>query len=67
MMNIGMHPKRRDFILIHFLVVFKYLNGQPLEYMALNVILRKTEPKNIGKKVIQIVDPNQNIPEKSNI
>jgi hypothetical protein len=26
------------------LVVFKCLNGQPLEYIALNVILRETEP-----------------------
>ena len=26
------------------LLVFKCLNGQPLEYIALNVILRETEP-----------------------
>ena len=29
MIIIQMNPKRTDFILIHFLVVFKCLNGQP--------------------------------------
>ena len=29
---------------VPLLLVFKCLNGQPLEYIALNVILRETEP-----------------------